>query len=57
VACVVLDPFNGSGTTGAVAVRLGRDYIGIDLNAEYLKLAEERIGKEVLPMFAEINYE
>jgi len=57
VACVALDPFNGSGTTGAVAVRLGRDYIGIDLNAEYLKLAEERIGKEVLPMFAEINYE
>ena len=57
VACVVLDPFNGSGTTGAVAVRLGRDYIGIDLSAEYLRLAEERIGKEVLPMFAEINYE
>ncbi len=52
VPCVVLDPFNGSGTTGAVAVRLGRDYVGIDLNAEYLKLAEKRIEKEVLPMFS-----
>jgi len=52
VPCVVLDPFNGSGTTGAVAVRLGRDYVGIDLNAQYLKLAEARIGKEVLPMFS-----
>ena len=42
---VVLDPFFGSGTTGAVAKRLGREYIGIDLNAEYLEKARERIGK------------
>jgi len=34
----VLDPFNGSGTTGAAAQRTGRRYIGIDLNAEYLEL-------------------
>lgn len=44
VPCVVLDPFNGSGTTGAVAVELGRDYIGIELSAEYIALAEQRIG-------------
>ena len=42
VPCVVLDPFVGSGTTCAVASRLGRDSIGIDLNEEYLKLARKR---------------
>ena len=35
-ACVVLDPFNGSGTTGQVAVRLGRSYVGVDISKEYL---------------------
>lgn len=40
---VVLDPFSGSATTGAVAVRMGRDYVGLDLNADYLTLAESRI--------------
>lgn len=43
VGGVVLDPFFGSGTTGAVAKRLGREYIGIDLNARYLEKAKERI--------------
>lgn len=36
VPCTVLDPFNGSGTTGKVAVRLGRQYIGVDIASEYL---------------------
>ena len=40
----VLDPFFGSGTTGAVAKRLGREYIGIDLNPRYLEKAEKRIA-------------
>jgi len=40
----VLDPFSGSGTTGAVAVGLGRKYIGIDLNPQYEKMARARIG-------------
>ena len=44
IPCTVLDPFNGSGTTGAVAVELGRDYIGIEIAAEYIALAEQRIG-------------
>lgn len=48
---VVLDPFFGSGTTGAVAKRFGRDFIGIDLNARYLEKAKERIDK-VIPEIA-----
>ncbi len=44
---LVLDPFAGSGTVGAVALRHGRKFVGIDLNPEYLALASERIsGKE-----------
>ena len=43
----VLDPFSGSGTTGMVALKTGRNFIGIDLNPEYLKLAVNRIlGKK-----------
>jgi DNA modification methylase len=42
---IVLDPFCGSGTTGVVAKRLGREFWGIELNPEYAKLAEERIAK------------
>ena len=40
---IVLDPFIGSGTTAAVAKRLGRRFIGIDINSEYCKYAEERV--------------
>lgn len=43
---VVLDPFMGSGTTGFVANKLGRHYIGIELNPEYVEMAERRIGLE-----------
>jgi len=39
---VVLDPFNGSGTTGVVAKELGRKYIGIDKEEEFLKLTIKR---------------
>lgn len=39
---VVLDPFFGSGTTGRVAIELGRHYIGCELNDEYIKIAERR---------------
>lgn len=45
VGSLVLDPFCGSGTTGAVAVRLGRRFLGIELNPEYVKMSERRIGK------------
>ena len=40
---VVLDPFNGAGTTGLVSVQNNRNYIGIELNAEYLEMARARI--------------
>ena len=42
---VVLDPFFGTGTTGAVARRLGRRFIGIERDPDYVKAAEERIGR------------
>lgn len=41
---IVLDPFFGSGTTGLVAKKLGRDYVGIELNPEYVEMANKRIG-------------
>lgn len=40
---IVLDPFMGAGTTGLVAKKLGRSYIGIELNPAYIKIAEDRI--------------
>src|SRR6185312_5068412 len=45
---VVLDPFFGSGTTGAVAKRLGRQFIGIERDGEYVKIARRRIA-DVVP--------
>ncbi|WP_417457720.1 site-specific DNA-methyltransferase [Kordiimonas sp.] len=41
---VVLDPFFGTGTTGAVAKMLGRNYIGIERETDYIKVARERIA-------------
>jgi DNA modification methylase len=45
---VVLDPMMGSGTTGKMAVQAGRRFIGIDIAAEYVALARERIGRTQL---------
>jgi len=47
---VVFDPFTGSGTTGVVAVRLGRNFIGTELNPTYAEMAQKRITG-VEPMF------
>ncbi|MBP5698948.1 MAG: site-specific DNA-methyltransferase, partial [Alphaproteobacteria bacterium] len=44
VGDVVLDPFFGTGTTGAVAKKLGRKFIGIEKDATYIEGAKERIG-------------
>ena len=41
---VVLDPFNGSGTTCLAAALLGRKYVGLELNAEYVELARRRLA-------------
>ena len=48
--CLVLDIFAGSGTTGVVALRLGRSFIGIELNPKYVELARKRITEDC-PMF------
>ena len=40
---VILDPFFGTGTTGAVAKKLGRKYIGIEKEAKYIKYAKKRL--------------
>lgn len=47
----VLDPFFGTGTTGAVAKRLGRHWIGLERDEDYARAAEERI-KAVMPLAA-----
>jgi modification methylase len=49
---VILDPFFGTGTTGAAARRLGRHYIGIEREADYVALAKARIAK-VIPATAD----
>jgi len=50
---VVLDPFMGSGTTGIACVLEHRDFIGIELNAEYAEIARKRIAYAEGPLFAE----
>lgn len=42
---LVLDPFNGSGTTGVVSLKHRRKYIGIELNPDYIKIAERRLSE------------
>jgi site-specific DNA-methyltransferase (adenine-specific) len=43
----VLDPFNGSGTTGVAALRSGMRYVGIERELDYLELTRKRIGDEL----------
>ncbi len=52
---IVLDPFVGSGTTALAAIELGRSFVGIDINSEYVTLSRERIGESQLrlPAIAE----
>jgi DNA modification methylase len=45
---IVLDPFMGSGTTAHTALRLGRRYVGCELNGEYIKLANKRLEQPFL---------
>ena len=54
VGDTVLDPFTGSGTTGVIALQHGRKFIGVELNPEYIKLAEKRII-DSNPMFNEVE--
>lgn len=41
---LILDPFMGSGTTGVAALELNRDFIGVELEKEYFKIAKERLN-------------
>jgi site-specific DNA-methyltransferase (cytosine-N4-specific) len=45
---LVLDPFIGSGTTGLVALKLDRRFVGIELNPTYLEIAEERLNGDLI---------
>jgi len=45
---IVLDPFNGSGTTTKMARETGRRYIGIEVNPDYCKIAETRLAQQLL---------
>jgi DNA modification methylase len=51
---IVLDPFSGSGTTGEMALKHGRNYIGLELNPEYATLSEKRLT-EAAGMFAAVK--
>ena len=42
---IVLDPFSGAGTTGLVAIKLGRDYVGIEKSAKYVEMSRARLAK------------
>ena len=53
---IVLDPFSGSGTTGEVALKHGRNYIGLELNPDYAVLSERRLTKAV-GMFGVVSVE
>ena len=50
----VLDPFSGSGTTGAVALQNGRHYVGCELNPDYAALSEKRIS-DAIGMFGKVE--
>jgi hypothetical protein len=45
---LILDPFVGSGTTGLVALKLNRRFVGIELNPSYLQIAESRLNGDLI---------
>lgn len=51
---LVLDPFSGSGTTGAVAMQAGRNYVGLELNPDYAAMSLKRIS-EAVGMFGDVE--
>lgn len=53
---LVLDPFCGSGTTGVVCARLGRRFVGFELDTSYLKVAAKRIEDEILEKQKQLNF-
>ena len=53
VPATVLDPFAGSGTVGHVSLSLGRSFIGVEINAEYVEMGKRRTGSTA-PLFTEV---
>lgn len=43
----ILDPFNGSGTTGVAAIKHGRKYFGLEMDSEYIELSEKRLNEAI----------
>ena len=43
---IALDPFSGTGTTAIAAKRLGRKYVGFDIDEQYVKITEEHLAQE-----------
>ena len=54
IPCTVLDPFTGSGTVAVVALRHNRNYVGTELNPDYVQIAVDRITNDN-PLFNEVN--
>ena len=46
VGGIVLDPFNGAGTTGIAALKNGRRYVGIELKPEYIEISRNRMARK-----------
>jgi len=51
---IVLDPFMGSGTTGAAAIRMGRQFVGVELDPDYFLVACKRIEATVTDSTAKL---
>lgn len=53
----IFDPFCGSGTTGVAALRMGRRFVGVELNPDYCEIAAKRLEAEAnsMPLFGEAN--
>lgn len=48
VPCTVLDPYAGAASTGVAALRLGRNFVGIELNPHYVEMARKRLADETV---------
>jgi DNA modification methylase len=52
---IILDPFFGSGTVGVVAIETGRKCVGIELKADYIKIAKQRLASEAQPLIPHLR--
>jgi len=48
---IILDPFMGSGTTAIAAIKENRNFVGYEINEEYVKLSNDRIGTELSSLY------